>query len=228
MLLSLLFYVSSRVAAYPELDSRDYELRERYPNNDFSFDGRGLLRLNIRHDFSAGSLDEFNDVRNNDLALLDERIYQRLDLSPRFVQVVLGAAKKVAEQVAKQIVKQVIKSAIKAIGNLVKDIKDEKKNREIFVKNLLAGLVAKDSSFNYMIIHTKHTAKWEGIDGQHWHKEHVKCDTIHLLKKSVGYEVYAGKAGVVTNNGDGGFINWSFQGRFTRSGKSNNVVTFTA
>ncbi|KAJ7572755.1 hypothetical protein C8J56DRAFT_905040 [Mycena floridula] len=112
--------------------------------------------------------------------------------------------------IAKPIVQETLKLCIKAVLSLISDIKDEKKNREIFVKNLLAGLVKKNGAFNYLIVHPKHTAKWKGAAGKDWHKEHVECDTIRLLKKTIGYDIYAGKKGVVTLQGDGGFINWAF------------------
>jgi len=150
---------------------------------------------------------------------LDERSSSEVELAPRVVQMVLMAAK--------QLVQQVVKAVIKAVISLISDIKDEKKNREIFVKNLLAGLVSKNPKFNYMIIHPKHTASWAGTAGKDWHKEHVECDTIRLLKKTIGYDIYAGQAGEVQLQGDGSFINWAFQGRFTRSGNQGHTVKFT-
>ncbi|KAJ7581840.1 hypothetical protein C8J56DRAFT_958399 [Mycena floridula] len=168
---SLVLYVSSRVAAYSELDSGNYELLGRYLHDESGLEGRYIPEFDIRdewdHEFAARS-DEFEARGENELTLRDEQLEGQLDLVPRVVQVVL--------MVAKQIVKEVIKTAIKAIASLIKDIKDEKKvclsciprsrlpvtrqqNREIFVKNLLVGLVAKDSSFNYMIIHTKHVRR---------------------------------------------------------------------
>ncbi|KAJ7578158.1 hypothetical protein C8J56DRAFT_357352 [Mycena floridula] len=131
------------------------------------------------------------------------------------------------ERSSSELVQQVVKAVIKAVISLISDIKDEKKNREIFVKNLLAGLVSKNPKFNYMIIHPKHTASWAGTAGKDWHKEHVECDTIRLLKKTIGYDIYAGQAGEVVLQGDGSFINWAFQGRFTRSGNQGHTVKFT-
>ncbi|KAJ7581960.1 hypothetical protein C8J56DRAFT_1168542 [Mycena floridula] len=169
---------------------------------------------------------------------LEERGTSEVEVAPRFIQM--------AFMVAKQLVQQVVKAVIKAVMSLISDIKDEKKNRAIFVKNLLAGLVSKNPKFNYMIIHPKHTARWAGRDGTDWHKEHVECDTIRLLKKTIGYDIYAGQEGEVQLRGDGSFINvrhvvfhlfflasltscvqWAFQGKFTRSGKQGHIVKFS-
>ncbi|KAJ7581842.1 hypothetical protein C8J56DRAFT_1101344 [Mycena floridula] len=224
ILLSLAFcwFSLSVASTYSELDSRNYDLVPLLQHDEYSprvlqeFEewDHGVDEFSDRSEsqdngFSAG--DEFKPHADNELALRDDRV----DLVPRIVQLV-----------AKQLVQNVIKFAIKGIGSLVKDIKDERKTRETFVKNLLAGLVAKNTSFNYMIIHPKHTANWEGARGEKWWHEHAECDTIRLFKKTVEYEVYAGKEGVVTLKGDGGFNNWAFWGNFDRSGNQGHVVTF--
>jgi len=201
------------------------QLAERQPNPDFDFapvslEARYAEELEERgfdaseelaereiddHDFDARYFEE-RDFDSGSQAL--EVRYPISDLEGRQAAAVVKVAQKVVEEV--------VKVAIKAIGGLIKDIKNEKKNRETFVKHLLAKLVEKDKSFNYMIIHTKHTAKWDGKEGVDWWHTHVECDTIRLFKKTIGYEVYAARSGDFMNNGDGGFINWAFQGKFTR------------
>ncbi|KAJ7572757.1 hypothetical protein C8J56DRAFT_1174761 [Mycena floridula] len=217
--------VSSTVSAYsqPLFHSRDMEIVERDPS--YGYD----------HQYSLESRDDY-DFEGRDVEPLEERAVEPRDLEPivpRHASSDLttrdsfSLEPRIIQMIAKQIVQETLKLAIKAVLSLISDIKDERKNREMFVKNLLAGLVAKNSAFNYMIIHPKHTAKWEGVAGKDWHKEHVECDTIRLLKKTIGYDIYAGKKGVVELQGDGSFINWAFQGRFTRTGNQGHVVTFS-
>lgn len=44
--------------------------------------------------------------------------------------------------------------------------------------------------------------------------------------QGVFYGIWIFKSGTFTNKGDGGFINWAFNGRFQRSGKQGHTVTF--
>ncbi|KAJ7572934.1 hypothetical protein C8J56DRAFT_985833 [Mycena floridula] len=208
-----LFIVSSTASAYsePSFYARsDMEIVERDPS--YGYDYQYSLVARDATDFDA-----------RDFEPMVPR-YTSSDLVSRYAS---ALEPRQLQMIAKQIVQEVLKMCIKAVLSLIKDLTDEKKNRELFVKNLLAGLVAKNSKFNYVIVHPKHTAKWEGAAGQDWHHEHVECDTIRLLKKTVGYEIYAGKKGVVTLQGDGSFINWAFQGNFKRSGNQGHTVTFS-
>ena len=43
---------------------------------------------------------------------------------------------------------------------------------------------------------------------------------------SYNYFVYVFKSGRIVNNGDGGYINWAFRGRWRRSGRAKKVVDF--
>jgi len=213
------------------------QLAERQPNPDFDFasvalEARYSEELGERdfdgHDLGTRYAEELGE-RDFDHGL-EARYFEELEerdfdsgsqaLETRYGEELevrqAAALAKVGEKVAQKIVEEVVKVAIKAITGLIGDIKDEKKNRETFVKHLLAKLVEKDQSFNYMIIHTKHTAKWDGKEGVDWYHTHVECPTIRLLKKTIGYEVYSARSGDFVNNGDGGFINWAFQGKFTR------------
>ncbi|KAJ7572937.1 hypothetical protein C8J56DRAFT_533137 [Mycena floridula] len=205
-----LFIVSSTVSAYsePSFYSRsDMKILEKDPS---------------RYEYQYG-------IETRDTSYIEERdlepsVPRSVSLSTRYAS---SLEPRQLQMIASQIVKEVLKTCIKAVLSLIKDLKDEKKNRELFVKHLLAGLVQKNNKFNYLIVHPKHTAKWEGTAGKDWHKEHVECDTIRLLKKTIGYDVYAGKKGVATLQGDGGYINWAFQGKFKRSGKQGHTLTFS-
>jgi hypothetical protein len=44
--------------------------------------------------------------------------------------------------------------------------------------------------------------------------------------QGVPYGIWIFEDGTFTNKGDGGFINWAFNGRFQRSGNQGHTVTF--
>jgi len=208
------FVAISSVSAYSHSDyeSRDVDqLVERDANFEYGLEARYSSDLDER-DFDADL-----EVRYPSEELV-ERFASNDALQPRVAQIVV--------MIAKQVVEEVLKVAIKAIGDLIGDIRDENKNRETFVKNVLAGLVAKDPSFNYMLVHPKHTTKWDGTENVDWYHRHQECDTIRLFKKTIGYEIYAARSGTFELQGDGGFINWAFQGNFKREGNQGHIVKF--
>ncbi|KAF5378586.1 hypothetical protein D9615_007101 [Tricholomella constricta] len=91
-------------------------------------------------------------------------------------------------------------------------------DRGAFTRDTVGYLWGKDSSHNYLIIHTSYRSSFQGKQGVDW-------DSAHCTFGGVGFNVFAIRNGDLWNDGDGGFINWSFIGRFTRDGPH---VHFTA
>lgn len=66
---------------------------------------------------------------------------------------------------------------------------------------------SKHSDFNYVICHTKHDKKFDGKEGPDWSHQHREFDV--QVGGTIGYEIYAFKAGSFTLQGDGGYLNVS-------------------
>lgn len=89
-------------------------------------------------------------------------------------------------------------------------------NREGLVKSLReAAWYAHDESKNVLVIKADHnyTADLQG----------VTLDAVYRLDRNPSFRVVVFDSGTVTNNGDGGYINWAFQGWFDRT---DATVTF--
>ncbi len=95
---------------------------------------------------------------------------------------------------------------------------DEKRTR--FTQSFVAEARKKYPDYNVVIIHTEHNQ--EGIY-IHQHEE-----LYFLLDiKSIGYEIYFSKIGDpfwLENLGDGGFINWAYDGDFERDGNRISAI----
>lgn len=85
---------------------------------------------------------------------------------------------------------------------------------------------ARFPQFNWIVVHVKHTTKFDGTKGVDWgHKHHeldiqiggtigygltVECGWLSANNSPVArYEIYNFKSGEFTRHGDGGFINVS-------------------
>ena len=85
--------------------------------------------------------------------------------------------------------------------------------RTEFVKAFLENARREYPDYNVVLIHTRHT-----VSGEYVH-QHVELPIS--LGRTIGYEVYfslRGKPFTLTKQGDGGWINWGYDGWFTRSG----------
>jgi hypothetical protein len=104
-----------------------------------------------------------------------------------------------------------------AMGNIFKGLSglanlDEK--REKFTQETVKQLRDKYNNYNAVIVHTEHET-W----GAFVH-EHVEMP-IGFLDKTMGYEIYLSRFGDFFGlelRGDGGYINWAYNGYFTRDG----------
>ncbi|KIY63015.1 hypothetical protein CYLTODRAFT_382885 [Cylindrobasidium torrendii FP15055 ss-10] len=92
------------------------------------------------------------------------------------------------------------------------------------VKNVRDGL-ADEYKRNVVVCHTDHEAHWDGVQGVDWYHEHFEVDI--QIGGTIGYEVYVAKGGTFKRKGDGGEINWGWNGVLARDSEENgSKLTF--
>ncbi|KIY72583.1 hypothetical protein CYLTODRAFT_343826, partial [Cylindrobasidium torrendii FP15055 ss-10] len=88
------------------------------------------------------------------------------------------------------------------------------------------GLAAKYNK-NVVVCHTKHEYHWDGVQGVDWYHEHFEVDIA--IGGTIGYEVYVASSGTFKRNGDGGEINWGWNGVLARGAEDNGSrLTFAS
>jgi hypothetical protein len=103
--------------------------------------------------------------------------------------------------------------AVKIAGLIAQSVAADKQKRADFTRKFVAESARKYPGYNVAIIHTRHEAT-----GKHIHN-HVEVDIN--IGGTIGYEIYYSRKGnpfTLTNKGDGGFLNWAYNGEFARKG----------
>jgi hypothetical protein len=106
------------------------------------------------------------------------------------------------------------------LGLQINQLIVQNQNRGGFVKQaseVAYGLYKQ--KYNVMVFNTSQNYDASGLQG-------VK-KRLPANYQGVPYVVFIFKSGTFVNQGDGGFINWAFQGNWKRSGNQNKTVTFT-
>jgi hypothetical protein len=106
------------------------------------------------------------------------------------------------------------------IMNWIASIGRDGEKRETFTKSYVTELHKQFPDCNFVVIHTHHSIRG------HFEKGHSE---LPMTIGTCGYEVYSSpkdRGFVLTNHGDGGFINWAFIGSFVRHGDGGKHVTF--
>ncbi|KAJ3536799.1 hypothetical protein NMY22_g5876 [Coprinellus aureogranulatus] len=83
-------------------------------------------------------------------------------------------------------------------------------NRDLFAKETVAYGRKQWPEYNWIICHPAHSYIWDGVQGQTWDHWHYELDVYGA--GTIGYELYWTKGGFFSLNGDGGFINWAYNG----------------
>ncbi|KAF8632327.1 hypothetical protein AX17_004876 [Amanita inopinata Kibby_2008] len=145
-----------------------------------------------------------------------------LDLLPRDISV------DIVERQLGQLISSGVKFLVKGIKAIVDKIKNEIRQDKIargeFTKHLVERMHSQYPTFNFVVCHVKHEAHWDGKQGQDWGHYHEEFDI--KLGGTVGYEIYWGKAGKFTRKGDGGFINWAYNGNVKSRSKDGKTIVF--
>ena len=108
------------------------------------------------------------------------------------------------------------------VNGIVKSITDavsSAQNRGGFVKGALeTAFNGAKRRHNVMVFNLNGGYDASGLQG---------VRDFHVYTYSgIPYGVWIFKSGTFVNQGDGGFINWAFEGRFTRTGKDGKTVVF--
>lgn len=78
---------------------------------------------------------------------------------------------------------------------------------------------------NILIVHPKHDFHPGGTKGVDWFHEHKEVDI--QVGGTIGYEVYGFQDGWVKRYGDGGYINWAWNGVLARDPEEDkSKITF--
>ncbi|KAF8219607.1 hypothetical protein L208DRAFT_1373404 [Tricholoma matsutake] len=84
---------------------------------------------------------------------------------------------------------------------------------------------AKDPSRNYIVCHTKHSYKFDGIRGRDWDHRHEELP-VGIFGKTTGFEIYWFHSGTFRREGDGGYLNWSYMGNVVKKSSDGKELTF--
>ncbi|KAF5356951.1 hypothetical protein D9756_006373 [Leucocoprinus leucothites] len=113
----------------------------------------------------------------------------------------------------------------KSVGGLIKSILEgvqhDNEGREKFTKDIVAKGRQQYPDFNWVVCHVKHETNFNGERGKDWGHQHQEFDL--QIGGTVGYEIYWLRSGTFKRQGDGGYINWAWQGVI--SGTDNNGAT---
>lgn len=104
------------------------------------------------------------------------------------------------------------------LGLKINDLVVASRNRQGFVKGLMeqANYAAR-GKYNVMVFNMSQPYDRD-IRGQKFFKQ--------VNYQGVPYGIWIFEDGTFTNKGDGGYINWAFNGKFQRSGNQGHTVTF--
>ncbi|TFK35931.1 hypothetical protein BDQ12DRAFT_737235 [Crucibulum laeve] len=205
-----------------------------------SFDGRQLettTRLQEREIFSTDVLEERDFYDDNileardffDEDMLEARTFYyddelqargyEYELEERdFDELEARGAVGLAVDVAEGIVK---------IVNIIKgEVEKDKAKRSQFTQSLVQKFVKQYPHFNIVVCHTKHDKKFDGKEGVDWGHKHQEFDV--KIGGTVGYEIYWFKGGWFDRKGDGGYLNWAYQGRIIKNERKGAKLTFAA
>jgi hypothetical protein len=100
-----------------------------------------------------------------------------------------------------------ILGALKGVQAILESINEDNPKRERFTQDFVNKAREEFPDYNVVIIHPEH--KREGV----WIHQHYELPIS--FGRTIGYEVYFSKKGdsfTLENLGDGGFINWAYNG----------------
>ncbi|KAJ6598599.1 hypothetical protein B0H10DRAFT_2085579 [Mycena sp. CBHHK59/15] len=123
-------------------------------------------------------------------------------------------------------VKDLIESIVDDFNKLSDAIKQDNLNRGQFTQDTVAKLNAQQPKWNYVICHTDHTAKWDGVEGKDWYHSHQEFDI--KVGGTIGYEIYGAASGDFLRKGDGGYLNWAWMGNPVKNDQNGAHIVFGA
>jgi len=106
----------------------------------------------------------------------------------------------------------IIPKAVQGIAGGVQASNADKQFRTGWTQQQLAQIAGQNSGKNVMIVYPKHTANFQGSQ-----QSQLVC-TCPNSKQNINYDCYVFDSGHFVLQGDGGYLNWAFQGSFKRNG----------
>ncbi|RDB17508.1 hypothetical protein Hypma_001227 [Hypsizygus marmoreus] len=105
---------------------------------------------------------------------------------------------------------------------------DDDDYRGWWTKKAVSARWEQDSSFNYVVCHTKHSKNFDGKEGVDWFHMREKVDINGIIsgKSGIMYDVYQFRSGTFTRLGDGGYLNWAYIGRLTHKSDDGKALEF--
>lgn len=113
----------------------------------------------------------------------------------------------------------------KVISDLVEKAKQDQQMRIRFTQDTVNNMANEYPDTNILIVHPKHDFHPGGTKGVDWFHEHKEVDI--QVGGTIGYEVYGFQDGWVKRYGDGGYINWAWNGVLARDPEEDkSKITF--
>jgi len=122
-------------------------------------------------------------------------------------------------------IKLTIDGIVMAFKKLSAEVKQDNINRGAFTKGTISTLRQKHPKYNFVMCHTKHTKNFAGTEGKDWYHDHREFDI--KVGGTIGFEIYGFTSGEFTRKGDGGWQNWAYDGKITKTDQKGKHLVFS-
>jgi len=101
---------------------------------------------------------------------------------------------------------------------------DDDPKRKMYTQETVSNATSQYPKFNWVICHSPYTTAFDGVEGTDWGHTHHELGIS--FGRSIGYGFYWAKSGTFYRQGDGGFINWAYNGNITGTDDDGATVHF--
>lgn len=118
---------------------------------------------------------------------------------------------------------EIVEAVVELVTGLIDAINEDNTKRGQFTIDTVTKSGEQWPGFNWVICHTDHTTAFDGTQGTDWGHTHHELDVTF---GTIGFELYWFRSGTFTRNGDGGYLNWAYEGVVTGTDNGGSVVHF--
>jgi hypothetical protein len=126
----------------------------------------------------------------------------------------------------------VVSTVLDLIGQALDGIAEEEREsaaeRGNFTQNVVSQTLPQHPGWLVVIVKPDHYFYGQGVNGTDWA---TNSTSITTSEGTIDFDIYAARAGVFMNNGDGGYMNWAYGASLgsalTTSGFQNHRLTYT-
>jgi len=118
---------------------------------------------------------------------------------------------------------EIVEAVVELVTGLIDAINEDNTKRGQFTIDTVTQSGEQWPGFNWVICHTDHTTAFDGTQGTDWGHTHHELDVTF---GTIGFELYWFRSGTFTRNGDGGYLNWAYEGVVTGTENGGSVVHF--